>query len=91
MFHGSAAVGNGDELGVLGKAKKIIRVAVNVRFVKSSLDFVQDAERCGTDFEDCKIDCDCNKGLFTTGKRSKVSWTMVILAILFVLKFIYIK
>ena len=26
-----------------------------------------------------------------TGKRSKVSWTMVILAILFVLKFIYIK
>ena len=26
-----------------------------------------------------------------TGKRNKVSWTMVILAILFVLKFIYIK
>ena len=72
MFHGSAAVGDCDELGVFRKAEKIIRIAVNIRFIKRRFDFVQDAKRCGANLEDSKIDCDCNKSLFAAGKGSEV-------------------
>ena len=65
-FHGAAAVGNDDELGVFGKAKKIIRIAVNVCFIKCSLDFVQNAERSRLYRKDCKKECNSYKRLLAT-------------------------
>ena len=55
-FHCAAAVGDDDELGMVGHAAQVLCVPRDVDVVQCGLDLIQEAERRGVDVEDGKID-----------------------------------
>ena len=52
--HGTAAVRDHDELRTVGVALDVLCQTLNVNFIQSRLNFVQNTERCGIDLQNGK-------------------------------------
>jgi len=70
--HGPLVVGDDDELGLVRHLFQHFLKTDDVRFVERRVDFVEQAERTGPDFEDGEHESDGSQRFFTAGKKGEV-------------------
>jgi len=67
--HGSFAVGDDDELGLVDEAVEDFEEALDVGFVKGGVELVEHAEGAGLDHVDGEEEGDGSHGALTTGEE----------------------
>ena len=72
FFHGAAAVGDQDELGVVRHVPHVLGEAGDVDVVEGRFDLVEDAERRRCDLQDGEQQGDGGQALLTAGQKVDV-------------------